>query len=43
MEKAVAAGGTELDPVKDYDYTYRHGCVADPFGRHWLLEKKIVQ
>ena len=41
MAKAVAAGGTELDPVKDYDYEYRQGCVADPFGHHWLLEKKI--
>jgi len=41
MAKAVAAGGTELDPVRDYDYNYRQGCVADPFGHHWLLEKKI--
>jgi len=41
MAKAVAAGGNELDPVTDYDYEYRQGCVADPFGHHWLLEKKI--
>ena len=41
MAKAVAAGGTQLDPVTDYDYGYRQGCVADPFGHHWLLEKKI--
>jgi PhnB protein len=41
MAKAVAAGGTELDPVIDYDYGYRQGCVADPFGHHWLLEKKL--
>jgi len=41
MEKAIAAGGTELNPVRDYDYEYRQGCVADPFGHHWLLEKKI--
>ena len=41
MDKAVAAGGTQLDPVTDYDYGYRQGCVADPFGHHWLLEKKI--
>jgi PhnB protein len=40
MEKALAAGGTELDPVRDYDYEYRQGCVADPFGHHWLLEKR---
>jgi len=41
MNKAVAAGGIQLDPVTDYDYEYRQGCLADPFGHHWLLEKKI--
>jgi len=41
MAKAVAAGGTEIDPVTDYDYQYRQGCLADPFGHHWLIEKKI--
>ena len=41
MAKAVAAGGKELDPVRDYDYKYRQGLVEDPFGHHWLLEKKI--
>ena len=37
MAKAVAAGGTELDPVRDYDYEYRQGCV----GHHWLLKKRL--
>ena len=41
MAKAVAAGGTELDPVTDYDFQYRQGCLADPFGQHWLIEKKL--
>ena len=41
MAKAVAAGGKELDPVRDYDYEYRQGTVEDPFGHHWLLERKI--
>jgi PhnB protein len=41
MAKAVAAGGTELDSVQDYDYDYRQGCLADPFGHRWLIEKKI--
>ena len=41
MAKAMAAGGTELDPVRDYDYEYRQGCIADPFGHHWLLEKRL--
>jgi PhnB protein len=43
MAKAVAAGGTEIDSVKDYDYEYRQGCVADPFGHHWLIEKRLVK
>jgi len=41
MAKAIAAGGIELDPVTDYDYQYRQGCLADPFGHHWLIEKKL--
>jgi len=41
MAKAVAAGGTELDPVQDYDYDYRQGTFADPFGHHWVVQKKI--
>lgn len=41
MAKDVAASGVEMDPVTDYDYDYRQGCVADPFSHHWLIEKKI--
>jgi PhnB protein len=42
MVQAVAAGGKELYPVRDYDYNYRQGCVEDPFGHRWLLEKRSV-
>ena len=41
MTKAVAAGGTEIDPVQDYDYDYRQGTIGDPFGHHWVVQKKI--
>ena len=41
MAKALAAGGTEIERVQDYDYDYRQGRLADPFGHHWLIEKKI--
>ena len=41
VKKAVSAGGKEARPVKDYDYGYRQGTVIDPFGHHWLVEKKI--
>lgn len=40
---AVAAGGKELDPVRDYDYDYRQGCVADALGHQWILEKRLNQ
>jgi PhnB protein len=38
---AVAAGGKEISPVKDYEHGYRQGTIQDPFGHHWLLEKHI--
>lgn len=38
--KAAAVGGTVLSPVRDYEYGYRQGTVRDPFGHHWLIEKK---
>lgn len=41
VPKAMAAGGSETEPVKDYDYNYRQGSVTDPFGHHWLIEQKI--
>ena len=41
MAKAVSVGGTEVDPVQDYDYDYRQGTLADPFNHHWVLQKKI--
>jgi PhnB protein len=41
MKKAVAAGGREIQPVKDYDYGYRQGSLSDPAGHHWLIQKKL--
>lgn len=38
---AVAAGGRVISEMQDYDYGYRQGTVADPFGHQWLLQKKI--
>ena len=40
-KRAVAAGAKELSPVQDYEYNYRQGTVVDPFGHHWLIEKKL--
>jgi len=41
MNKAIQAGAVEISPVKDYEYGYRQGEIEDPFGHHWLIEKKI--
>jgi PhnB protein len=41
MNKAIAAGAVEISPAKDYEYNYRQGEIKDPFGHHWLIEKKI--
>lgn len=41
MDKAVSAGGRMVSPARDYDYGYRQGEIVDPFGHHWLIEKKI--
>jgi PhnB protein len=41
MNKAMAAGGKAIHPMKDYEYGYRQGTLVDPFGHHWLIQKKI--
>jgi PhnB protein len=41
MNKAIAAGATELSPAQDYEYGYRQGKIKDPFGHQWLIEMKI--
>jgi PhnB protein len=41
MKNAIEAGATEINPVQDYEHGYRQGEIEDPFGHHWLIEKKI--
>ena len=41
MSTAIKAGATEISAAKDYEYGYRQGEIKDPFGHHWLIEKKI--
>jgi PhnB protein len=41
VSRAIAAGAKLIDAVKDHEYRYRQGTVEDPFGHHWLIEKKI--
>ena len=41
MNNAIDAGAVEISPAEDYEYGYRQGEIADPFGHHWLIQKKI--
>jgi len=41
MKRAVKAGAIEISAARDYEYGYRQGEIKDPFGHHWLIEKKI--
>lgn len=41
MQNALKAGATEISEAQDYEYGYRQGEIKDPFGHHWLIEKKI--
>ena len=41
ISKALDAGARLLNPAQDYDYGYRQGVIQDPFGHHWMIEKRI--
>ncbi len=41
MNKAIEAGAVETNPPKDYEYGYRQGEFIDPFGHHWVIQKRI--
>lgn len=41
MSRSIAAGGTEISPMQDYDYGYRQGTITDPFGHMWTFQKSI--
>lgn len=42
VERAVAAGATEVYPVAD-EYGWRLGRVVDPFGHHWEIGKPLIR
>ena len=41
MAKAVEAGAILTSPVQDYEYGYRQGEIADPFGHRWQIQKDL--
>jgi PhnB protein len=43
FERAVAAGGTVIMPMKDQEYGDRNGGLADPVGNSWWIGKRIKE
>jgi len=41
MSSAINAGAIEIMPATDFEYGYRQGEIEDPFGHHWLIQKRI--
>ena len=41
IERALAAGATELMPVRDHFYGDRSGMVEDPFGHRWNISTHV--
>jgi PhnB protein len=41
FKRAMDAGAKVSSPMQDFEYGYRQGIVADPFGHQWLIQKKI--
>jgi len=37
----VAAGAPVVFPIADQPYGMRQGRVADPFGHHWLIGRRL--
>jgi len=41
FSQATQAGAKAINAMQDFDYGYRQGIIADPFGYQWMLQKKI--
>jgi PhnB protein len=41
FRRAIAAGATELLPMKDQDYGDRSGGITDPFGHIWYIATQL--
>lgn len=41
VAKALSAGAEEVQQPKDFEYGYRQAEIKDPFGHHWIIQKKL--
>jgi PhnB protein len=42
QQRAIAAGATEVSPVRDQSYGDRQGGVRDPHGNYWWISQRLV-
>lgn len=43
QRRAIAAGATEVSPVRDQPYGDRQGGVRDPHGNYWWISQRLVE
>lgn len=43
QQRAIAAGGTEVSPVRDQSYGDRQGGIRDRHGNYWWISQRIVE
>lgn len=42
QQRAIAAGATEVSPVRDQSYQDRQGGVRDEHGNYWWISQRLV-
>lgn len=43
QKRAIAAGATEISPVRDQSYGDRQGGVRDMHGNYWWISQRLVE
>lgn len=43
QQRAIAAGATEVSPVRDQSYGDRQGGVRDPHGNYWWISQRLEE
>lgn len=41
VNQALTAGAKLVEPVTDHNYGWRQGCIIDPFGHRWEIQRMI--
>ena len=43
QQRAIAAGATEVSPVRDQSYGDRQGGIRDTHGNYWWISQRLVE